>query len=186
MEAVKRRYLAKFDEINVILSETDIETTSVGEMQEIFRSIMMDAFFEGYAVAGYMLDDVYDRIPAWSFIIEELCREFEGKTTDDRVAEYVIARDRSALKTVADTEFHRMFSTGEMRRARDSRIPCQKEWLTMHDPKVRKNHSYLDGIRLPLDDEFYTFDGDHAEAPGGFMSVENNANCRCILKLTKY
>ena len=31
------------------------------------------------------------------------------------------------------------------------------------------------------DDYFYTYDGDHASAPGLFELAENNVNCRCEL-----
>ena len=37
---------------------------------------------------------------------------------------------------------------------------------------------------VPLEEEFFTFDGDHAAYPGGFTKAENNVNCRCIVRLT--
>lgn len=60
-----------------------------------------------------------------------------------------------------------------------------KEWMTMMDDKVRDTHDYLEGMKVPLDAMFMTFDGDQAEAPGGFELAENNVQCRCWLKLTK-
>jgi hypothetical protein len=53
----------------------------------------------------------------------------------------------------------------------------------MMDEKVRDTHKYLEGMTVALDEEFYTYDGDHAPAPHGFTKVENNANCRCVVTL---
>ena len=35
------------------------------------------------------------------------------------------------------------------------------------DDKVRETHRYLEGASVSLDEEFWTFDGDHAAYPGG-------------------
>lgn len=37
--------------------------------------------------------------------------------------------------------------------------------------------------RMKQDEEFWTFDGDHAAYPGGFTKAENNVNCRCTVEL---
>lgn len=62
--------------------------------------------------------------------------------------------------------------------------PLSKTWMTMLDEKVRDTHQYLEGMTIPLDDEFYTYDGDHAQAPGGFTSAAENCNCRCQLDIS--
>lgn len=62
--------------------------------------------------------------------------------------------------------------------------PLAKTWVTMMDEKVRDTHQYLEGMTVPLDDEFYTYDGDHAQAPGGFTAAQNNCGCRCQLDIS--
>lgn len=62
--------------------------------------------------------------------------------------------------------------------------PLSKTWVTMLDEKVRDTHQYLEGMTVPLDDEFYTYDGDHAQAPGGFTAAQNNCGCRCMLDIS--
>lgn len=62
--------------------------------------------------------------------------------------------------------------------------PLSKTWVTMLDEKVRDTHQYLEGMTVPLDDEFYTYDGDHAQAPGGFTAAQNNVGCRCQLDIS--
>lgn len=58
-----------------------------------------------------------------------------------------------------------------------------KRWITMMDDRVRETHDYLEGVAVPYDADFYTFDGDHARAPGLFVLPENNINCRCTIEL---
>jgi hypothetical protein len=55
----------------------------------------------------------------------------------------------------------------------------------MLDDRVRETHDYLEGVRVGIDDLFYTFDGDAAYAPGGFGDPSNNVNCRCYLTLVR-
>lgn len=55
----------------------------------------------------------------------------------------------------------------------------------MEDDKVRDTHDYLEGMSVGIDEEFYTYDGDHALYPGGFENAQNNVNCRCFLTYTK-
>ena len=57
----------------------------------------------------------------------------------------------------------------------------RKTWATMLDDRVRETHEYLEGQTVGMDDDFYTYDGDHAPAPGLFELAENNVNCRCEL-----
>ena len=58
-----------------------------------------------------------------------------------------------------------------------------KQWRTMLDDRVRETHDFLEGATVPVDARFYTNDGDSARFPGDFMLVENNANCRCLIRL---
>jgi hypothetical protein len=56
-----------------------------------------------------------------------------------------------------------------------------KTWVTMMDDRVRDTHDYLEGETVGIGEDFYTYDGDHASAPGLFELAENNVNCRCEL-----
>ena len=51
----------------------------------------------------------------------------------------------------------------------------------MADEKVRDTHQYLELMTVDIDEDFYTYDGDHASAPGMFELAQNNVNCRCEL-----
>jgi hypothetical protein len=51
----------------------------------------------------------------------------------------------------------------------------------MMDEKVRDTHQYLEGMTVGIEEDFWTYDNDHASAPGLFEFAENNVNCRCEL-----
>lgn len=115
-------------------------------------------------------------------LYESLTRPTAGETYLDRINKHFDEGNLKMIYTLADTEFHRMFNEGIYENAVGAKT---KKWLTMLDDKVRDTHYYLEGKEIPFEDEFYTFDNDHAFAPGMFEKVENNANCRCILLLKK-
>jgi uncharacterized protein with gpF-like domain len=60
-----------------------------------------------------------------------------------------------------------------------------KRWQTMEDDRVRDTHSYLQGMVVPFDADFYTYDSDHAPFPGLFTLPENNIGCRCVVEVIR-
>lgn len=91
--------------------------------------------------------------------------------------------DVSAIQRVVETEYHRMYNTGAWDYANSFQEKTgrtmYKRWETMLDDKVRDTHIYLQSDAVPLDEAFFTFDGDSAMYPGGFTLAENNCGCRC-------
>ena len=84
------------------------------------------------------------------------------------------------LIRIAETETHRDANTAALETAQKAGAK-NKTWVTMLDDKVRETHVYLEGMTVSIGDDFYTYDGDHAPAPGLFDLAENNVNCRCEL-----
>lgn len=117
---------------------------------------------------------------------ELLDMKYDGIGFRTRVEEYVDDADESSLERVVLTEFHRMFNAGASDCAaqvsKETGRQMQKTWVTAGDDKVRDLHIYLEGMTVPAQEDFYTYDGDHAPYPGGFMSAENNCNCRCTVQ----
>lgn len=91
--------------------------------------------------------------------------------------------DVSAIQRVVETEYHRMYNTGAWDYAnsfqKETGRTMYKRWETMLDDKVRDTHMYLQSDAVPLDEAFFTFDGDSAMYPGGFTLAQNNCGCRC-------
>ena len=109
---------------------------------------------------------------------EVIYKKIDGKTFADRIAEY---DDAEKIKRVIETETHRCYNEGIQEVAEESK--AYKTWATMLDDKVRETHQYLEGVTVPWDDYFYTFDGDKALFPGGFEKAENCCGCRCEVYL---
>ena len=133
----------------------------------------------GYSVvlpedAQHMYDTVMARI--------------DGKNLKDRVREHVEQYSPGKFRTLVDSEAHRNYcasgdNTADLV-AQALGKTGTKMWMTMLDEKVRDTHAHLQSKRVPIGEEFFTFDGDHAPCPGGFETAENNANCRCFLIYT--
>lgn len=100
----------------------------------------------------------------------------KGKIQDGAV--YILPA--VAIAKVIETEAHRMYNNGSRDRALSAGAKF-KQWVTMGDEKVRDTHDYIADEKIPINERFYTYDGDSALMPGGFDSAQNNVNCRCWL-----
>ena len=149
-------------------------------------SFLINAYALGIRNAGIMLDHELsvnvDKMQDAIYLV------IEGKTFADRVADHVGGNDLGGLKNLVESEYHRVYNAAVYDGGRDyidnGGFGVSKNWITVRDDKVRETHSYLEGQSVPLEEEFFTFDGDHAAYPGGFTKAENNANCRCVVRLT--
>ena len=182
MQKIIERYLLKFDEIDrlgdgYITSLPD----SFDELIDTVEAYLIDMYLEGYASVGYMLSDDVKRQPDTDRMMLALTLVVAGESLYDRLREHYNNGDVEGIKTVIDTEAHRMWATGANDRATDGGAGT-KQWITVGDNRVRDNHHYLAEVKIPIDADFYTPDGDVGKAPGMFGTAKNNANCRCILK----
>ena len=91
------------------------------------------------------------------------------------------------IQRIAETDATRIYNTGALDAvtANGSGVGVNKRWATMLDDRVRDTHSYLEGMVVPYDARFYTYDGDSALAPGMFSLPENNINCRCVIEVIR-
>lgn len=111
---------------------------------------------------------------------ESVFKKIEGKTWVERLKE---AETDEEVKRIVETESHRCFSDGQWDSAEGK--ATYKTWHTQEDEKVRDTHWYIDGLKVGVDEYFYTLDNDRALKPFGFTLAENNINCRCYLEYTK-
>ena len=149
-------------------------------LEEEITDQMIQAYIDGTQDARQqlMLED-----EDWELDLLELDNALnlviDGKTYIQRI------REGSDPLLVADTETHRMYNTGMF-----NAIPrwghgnIMKTWHTMEDDRVRDTHWFIDGVTVPAESMFYTFDGDYARFPGDFTSAENNCRCRCTISLS--
>ena len=111
---------------------------------------------------------------------KEIYRKFKGEDFTDRVSKYAELGNAPDIIRVVETDGNRVYNFGGINGAKESGART-KTWLTMMDEKVRATHDPLEGITVPIDDKFVTFDGDEARFPGDFTDPSNNVNCRCTV-----
>jgi len=103
-------------------------------------------------------------------------KTFRGRITADTTPEDIIR--------LIDTEAHRDYNAGVFGAAVASgKAGISKRWHTMADNRVRDPHAYMEGMKVGLNDEFYTYTGDHTLYPGGFGVPELDCGCRCYVTL---
>lgn len=181
-----KKYVLAFDELNQLIQASYSETadfeTNVENVTEDLYTCLWVAYAKGMDAVSEMLD--YAIVWDDSRREEVIYQEIDGMDFTDRVYEHLSQNDISGLVTLAQSEYHRVFNTA-MADGADfvslARI-VTKTWVTVGDEKVRETHNYLEGVTIPVDEKFYTIDGDSALFPSDFTLAENNVNCRCILE----
>ena len=100
----------------------------------------------------------------------------------------VLGGDLAKAQRIVRTEAHRAISRGFQDVSdqtayllRESPYMEVKEWCSAEDGDVRSAHRKLDGVVLPVAEEFEV-DGRRAACPCGFGVAELDINCRCFLK----
>lgn len=95
----------------------------------------------------------------------------------------VLEGDVLKANRIVRTEAHRAVESSKhdaAEHAHKNGVIMMKQWNTMHDQRVRDRHKKLDGVKIPVDEEF-KIGNDRAKAPGLFLRPENSINCRCFL-----
>ena len=194
MEKVVTEYTTALDELNILtdtsykLAGGEDKAARVHQIADDMLSFLINAYTLGVEHASVML--AYDLSVDADSMRGAIYTVIEGKTFEDRVADHVMADDLAGLKTLVESEFHRVYNAAVYDGGQDfignGNLGVTKDWITIKDAKVRETHKYLEGQSVALEEEFFTFDGDHAPYPGKFGKAENNVNCRCIVRLTPF
>ena len=178
-----------FDELNRFDSEIrerfgkeSLQKRDKREEEDIIDELL-DLFLLAYAMGNSVTNDNLssDYTPAMDDVMKVVDAKVAGKTWRERVKEYFANGGTGEdIARIADTEMHRIANTAALDTAKYAGAKS-KTWVTMLDDRGRDTHDYLEGEPVGIDDDFYTYDGDHASAPGLFELAENNVNCRCEL-----
>lgn len=176
-----------FDELNKVdaqLSErfTGKPLTQEDDQDDII-DMLLDLFLMAYSMGVNVTNENLSSNwkPSLDEVMKVVNEKIAGKTWRERVSDYFKNGGTGGdIARIADTESHRIANTGALDAARHAGAST-KTWVTMMDDRVRETHDYLEGMSVPIDEDFYTYDGDHAPAPGLFELAENNVNCRCEL-----
>ena len=110
----------------------------------------------------------------------EIYRPIAGKTFEERIREYASEMNLASIAEVTRTDTHRVFEAAAYQTALKAGA-LYKVWNTTLDGKERDTHAYLEGMRVPIGQEFYTYTGAHSQFPSEFGTPEEDCNCRCWL-----
>lgn len=151
---------------------------------------MLDLYLLSYANGATATNTELgtDNMPPVDSVDAAVYASVAGKTWKDRVlGHYDSGGTLYDIIRIAETDATRIYNQGALDAvvANDATTGTMKQWVTMMDDRVRDTHSYLEGMEVPYNADFWTFDGDHAPAPGLFSLPENNINCRCIVEIKR-
>lgn len=173
-----------FDEVDALIASTrersedgKIDTEKL--IDEVLDLYITDFVFGTNAAAEMLGVDITPDMDEMQKSIE---KKFDGKGFRDRLREYAPANDIEAIVKVIDTDSTRIFNEGILSAAQKAGA-TKKTWKTMGDERVRDTHRFLEDMTIPIGDRFYTYDGDSALAPGGFLLPQNCVNCRCWIEV---
>ena len=99
---------------------------------------------------------------------EAIYKPVAGETFEERIDRRLRegTLDKETLKRIMETDYHRCEETGAYNTAqqfaKESGTKPYKIWRTMADDRVRETHWSIHGVEVPMEDRFYTFDGESA------------------------
>ena len=193
MEELFNEYQLKFDELNILgqavidtIEGLESKSEKIQAANDYILSFLVDAYLLGSRHVSSMLD--YQADTSIQLMNRAIYERIDGETFEDRVATHISNNDMNALYLLIGDEYHRVYSYGAEDTAQqvaDKGYSVFKTWNTVGDDKVRDTHRYIDLQTKSIDEDFYTYDGDHASRPGGFELAQNNCGCRCWLTYTR-
>lgn len=173
-----------WDEINALESRAEeaIERYRNGDSVEkdAFIDEVTDLFEMDFMYGVLDLNDQLGRSiePNYEDVREVIDRKIDGKDYKERISEYLENGTAYDISRVISTDAHRIYNEAMFETARENGA-TQKTWHTMLDDRVRDSHDYLEGVTVGIDDEFYTWNANHALYPGQFGVAEEDCGCRC-------
>lgn len=170
--------LLPIDELNRLKADLQDNKLTKEETIDAVLDLLIIAFVYGNQDANESLNTEIDA--DMDAFMREAYRQYEGKDFVDRVSEYYDDGSVADIMRVAETDSHRLYNSGAFTTAESSGVNALKVWRTMEDERVRDEHRYLEGQKVPMDAKFYAEDGSSAYYPGGFGVPQQDCNCRCF------
>ena len=146
--------------------------------------MLLDLFLLAYANGVASVNERFntDIVPTPEELKATIYKKIDGATWEDRVwAWYEAGGDEADIMRIAETEAHRDGNTAADTTAKKAGAST-KTWRCMMLPTSRDTHIYLNGTTVGINDEFYTFAGNHTMFPGQFGVAEEDCGCLCELE----
>jgi hypothetical protein len=182
-----------WDELNNLQTKIEqtltFEQTETGIKQKFDRDKCLDIIYD-YLVYCYVMgvDNTNEQLSSSikandKEMRDTIYKKVAGKDYKERIEEYADNGDLMSIMKVAETEGHRDMNTASLVTANKAGARY-KRWVTMNDDRVRDTHDYLEGMTVPIDRMFVTYNGDMTMFPGEFGIADEDINCRCTLSYT--
>lgn len=183
INALKDKLSPYFEDDGKVKSEKDVRSVKQGIEDEL-----LDIFLLSYALGATATNSELGttEMPPSEAVSAAVDAVIAGETWRQRVDGYCESGGTLYdIMRIAETDATRIYNQGALDAvvANNATAGTMKRWVTMEDERVRDTHSYLAGTEVPYDSDFYTYDGDHAPAPGLFTLPENVINCRCVVEI---
>ena len=185
------------DEINAFEERLKVHFTDDGKGQikskedcEDIIDELLDLYLLAYANGATATNAELgtDIMPNIDLAQDAIDKPIAGETWRERVMGYYESGGTLYdIQRIAETDATRIYNTGALDAvaANGNGDGISKRWVTMMDDRVRDTHSYLEGMVVPYDQPFFTYDNDSAMAPGMFTLPENNIGCRCVIEVIR-
>lgn len=181
--------LFPFDELNILKSKIEAAKADPERMKRnrgYYIDEVTDLFVLAYVYGTQEVNGELDGNiqPDMRQMDESIKVKFDGKDYVDRLNDYIDNGTAYDIDRVIDTDAHRIYNAAKFNGAK--RLGAKfKTWRTQADPLVRDSHDYLEGVKVGIDDEFYTYNGNHTQYPSQFGVPEEDCGCRCWVEFSK-
>ena len=150
----------------------------IDEVEELLEMDYMLGTQDASVQIGVEISPDYEQIKA------AVNKKIDGKDYRDRIAEYFESGTPYDIARVISTDAHRVYNEAMFEGAKAAGA-TMKTWNTMGDERVRDTHAYLEGVTVPMDAEFYSYNGNSTYYPGQWGIAEEDCGCRCWLTYSK-
>ena len=173
--------LLRIDELNALRSDLERYREDKAKLLDLMNDWQLLAYADGKT-------DVEDQLRGEAATSIERIRavcaaSVGGKTIDERILDEEMD-DLEDLIMLFENERQRVYNTAGHDTATELGAKF-KTWHTMEDERVRDTHFYLEGTTKPMDEPFYTYNGNAAMYPRSFEDASENVNCRCWVSYNK-
>lgn len=172
--------LLRIDELNALKSDIERYRSDRHKLTDLMEDWLSLAYADGKA-------DVEDQLRGETEIsiervMDVLFAEVGGKTAFDRIEDDLDSIEE--LYLLFGNERQRVYNTAANDTAENLGAKF-KTWHCQMLPTSRDTHIYLDGMQKPMEEPFYTYNGDSAMYPRSFGVAEEDINCVCYLTYNK-
>lgn len=172
--------LLRVDELNALRTDLERYKSDRWKLAELLSDWLTLAYADGKTDVEDQLRGETD-IPI-ERVMDVMHAEVGGKTAYDRLEDDLDSIED--LYLLFENERQRVYNTAGNDTAENLGAKY-KTWHCQMLPTSRDTHIYLNGMQKPMNEPFYTYNGNSAMYPRSFGVAEEDINCVCYLTYNK-